>query len=281
MKNLLSGKTKVAGVFGWPVEHSLSPKLHGYWLQKYNVDGVYVPFPTHPDNFEQALRALPTLGIVGCNITVPHKINACSIVDTISEAAKIIGAVNTVVVGKDGSLNGSNTDAFGFIENIRSTDASWNCNGKAVVLGAGGAARAVCYGLLDAGAKEVLLLNRTTEKAEQIASDLQVKGNVFVHDWDKRSEVLAGASLLVNTTILGMGGKPELEISLDDLPKEAIVTDIVYTPLETPLLKQAKDNGNQTVDGLGMLLHQARAGFRDWFGKDPEVTEELRQLLIS
>ncbi|MCP4395052.1 MAG: shikimate dehydrogenase [Alphaproteobacteria bacterium] len=284
MADLLSGKATVAGVFGWPVGHSLSPKLHGYWLKKYNVDGIYVPFPVNPDDFEQALRALPALGIAGCNVTVPHKVGACRLVDEMSDAAKIIGAVNTVFVRDGGSLYGDNTDCFGFMENLRHGCPDWKPSdgaGKAIVFGAGGAARAVCYGLLDAGAKEVVLINRTKEKAEKIANDLKSVGKISVYDWNDRSELLTDANLLVNTTTLGMVGAPELDVSLEKLSTDAVVTDIVYAPLETRLLMQAKANGNMVVDGLGMLLHQARPGFKGWFGVMPDVTDDLRNLILG
>lgn len=270
----LSGNAKLAGVIGWPVGHSLSPRLHGYWLRSYGIDGAYVPLPVSPENLELALRALPMLGFVGVNITVPHKQAALAAVDDADDNARRVGAVNTVIVEADGRLIGRNTDGFGFIENLRSGAADWRAEaGPAVVLGAGGAARAVCAALLDAGVPEVRLLNRTRERADSLAAE--IGGAIRIIDWDEPASAMPEAGLLVNTTTLGMLGKPPLEIDLSPLPESALVTDIVYAPLQTPLLAQAEARRLSTVGGLGMLLHQARPGFAAWFGRQPEVTEAL------
>ena len=279
----ISGKAILAGVVGWPIGHSQSPRLHGYWLDQYNIDGAYLPLAVNPENFEQALRALPTLGFAGANVTVPHKQQALKLVDHLDPGAAMIGAVNTIVVRPDGSLAGSNTDGFGFIENLKTRAPAWQANqGPAVVLGAGGAARAVIFALIQAGAREIRLTNRTRERAEQLGDEFsELDSNITVVDWGERDQALVSAGTLVNTTALGMSGKGELTLALDDLPASALVTDIVYTPLMTPLLKSAKKRGNSVVDGLGMLLHQARPGFQAWFGEAPEVTPELRGHVLA
>ncbi|MEW5704004.1 MAG: shikimate dehydrogenase [Pseudomonadota bacterium] len=274
----ITGKTRVAGVMGWPVAHSRSPALHGYWLRRYAIDGAYIPLPVKPENLSAALRALPLLGFAGVNLTAPHKESALAIVDRADAQARRIGAANTVTVEADGTLSAINTDGFGFIENLRATIPAWKGGaGPAVVIGAGGAARAVVAALFDAGVAEVRLVNRTEARAGALAEALS--GAVRVVPWSARAEALSGAALLVNATTLGQEGNPPLDLDLEPLPKTAIVYDIVYTPLETPLLRRAKASGHPTVDGLGMLLHQARPGFRVWFGKgtlDPEVTAGLR-----
>ena len=269
-----------AGVLGWPVGHSLSPRLHGFWLGEYGVDGTYEPLPVRPEDFEAALRNLPDQGFAGVNVTVPHKEAAFETVDTLDAVSKRIGAVNTVVINADGSLAGSSTDGFGFLENLKEGAPGWSAStGPAVVLGAGGASRAVTAALLDAGAPGVKLVNRTLSRAEQLARD--VGGAITVVPWDDRVAALSDAGILVNTTTLGMEGEESLEIDLDPLPPQAVVTDIVYAPLETPLLQQAAKRGNPTVDGLGMLLHQARPGFRQWFGVEPTVTDALRAHVLD
>ena len=276
----LSGKARLAGVMGHPVAHSLSPRLHGYWLEYYGIDGAYLPLPVAPENLERALRALPIMGFSGCNLTIPHKEAALDICDRLDPLAERIGAVNTVLVEPDGSLLGSNSDAFGFIENLRQGMPAWHASaGPAVILGAGGAARALIVGLLEAGAPEIRLLNRSFHRAESLAEIFEPK--VEALEWEQRDEALGGAALLVNATSLGMTGQPPLEIGLANLPMDALVTDIVYKPLETDLLASAKARGNPTVDGLGMLLHQARPGFSAWFGQEPEVTPALREHLLK
>ncbi len=278
---MLSGKARLAGLVGWPIEHSRSPRLHGFWLQQYGIDGAYLPLAVRPEDFDQALSALPKLGFRGANVTVPHKEAAYRICAEVDDYARRIGAVNTIVIDGAGQLHGSNTDAYGFIENLRAGAATWSSDGgPAVVLGAGGAARAVVVALLDAGVPELRLLNRSRARAERLA-EAMADDRIRVADWADRHTYLGGAALLVNTTSLGMEGQPLLDLVLDDLPATAVVNDIVYSPLETPLLAAAARRGNPVVDGLGMLLHQARPGFAAWFGVDPEVTPALRHHVLE
>jgi shikimate dehydrogenase len=262
-----TGKAQLAGVIGWPIAHSRSPRLHGFWLDRLGIDGAYVPLAVRPDDLALTLRLLPRLGFRGCNLTLPHKEAALGLVDTLSTRAARIGAINTVIVGPDDKLTGDNTDGFGFIENLKAAGVD-PAAGTAVVLGAGGGARAVVAALLDAGAPKVAVANRGAARAEALARALGSK--VTTAPWERRAEALAGAALLVNTTSLGMTGQPPLEIDLARLPPGAAVSDLVYVPLETPLLARAKARGLKSVDGLGMLLHQARPGFAAWFGREPE-----------
>lgn len=275
----LSGKALKAGVMGWPVEHSRSPVLHGHWLEKYAVDGAYVPMAVKPENLTAALRALPILGFAGCNLTIPHKEAALAIVDRVDPIARRIGAVNTIVVAADGSLEGRNTDGFGFLASLRAGAPSWTPQAPVTVLGAGGAARSILVALLDAGVAEIRLVNRTLPRATALASELGAA--ITALPWESRHDALADAALLVNTTSQGMVGEAPLDLSLDRLATDAVVSDIVYVPLETPLLAAARRRGNRTVDGLGMLLHQARAGFAAWFGIEPEVTPALREAVLA
>jgi len=268
----------VAGVMGWPVAHSLSPRLHGYWIEKHGLDAAYIPMPVQPENLKEALHALPKLGFRGVNLTLPHKEEALKIVDEVEPLSLKIGAINTILIKEGGALYGMNTDAEGFIESLKQSGEKIEKE-KAVILGAGGAARAVAAILAQEGFKQIILLNRTRSKAEAVAKD--IGGTIQVEDWEGRDAALEHAGLLVNTTHLGMQGKETLEISLEALPTKAVVTDIVYNPLETALLKQAKQRKNRTVDGLGMLLHQARAGFTAWFGVEPQVTEGLRMEVLK
>ena len=266
---------RLTGVMGWPVTHSRSPIIHGYWIEQHRLRGAYVPLAVAPERLEAALRGLAALGFAGCNITLPHKVDAMRWVDHVDPLARRIGAINTVVVNQDGRLNGLNTDAYGFIQSLRDVDASWQAQrGPAVVLGAGGAARAVVASLVDAGATEVRLLNRTDARAQELAAEMGPV--VQAAPWAERHEALAGCALLVQTTSQGMQGQPALDLRLDRLPVEAMVCDVVYVPLETPLLSAARHRGNVVVDGLGMLLNQARPAFEAWFGVKPEVTSELR-----
>jgi len=279
MSGMITGKAKVAGIMGWPVGHSKSPRLHGYWLEKHGVDGAYIPLPVRPDDLEQALRALPVLGLAGCNLTIPHKEKALAVVDRLDAVARRIGAVNTVVVNADGSLEGRNTDSPGFLANLKA-DGRWLPDtGPAVVLGAGGAARAVLVALIDAGVPDILLTNRTQERAEALADEFGRPVRAIA--WAERESALAGAALLVNTTSLGMTGKPALDLRLDDLPDHALVNDIVYAPLETPLLAAARARGLAIVDGLGMLLHQGAPAFEAWFGLMPVVDDALRAHVLA
>jgi shikimate dehydrogenase len=276
----LSGRSRIAGVMGWTVAHSRSPRLHGYWLRTYGIDGAYIPLPVRAEHVAAALRALPVLGFAGVNVTVPHKEAALSIVDHTDSAARRIGAVNTIVVAPDGSLDGRNSDGFGFMENLRTGVPGWSPEtGPAVILGAGGSARAVAVALLEGGVSEIRIVNRTAERAERLSKD--IGGPFRVYGWDERESALGDAALLVNTTTLGMSGQLPLELALDRLPTTAVVNDIVYSPLETALLAAARARGNRVVDGLGMLLHQARPGFAAWFGVKPTVTPELRRFVLD
>jgi shikimate dehydrogenase len=269
-----------AGVIGWPIDHSLSPRLHGYWLRNYSINGTYRAIAVEGETLSATLQHLVQEGYVGLNVTVPHKQTIMGCLDVLSEQARKIGAVNTIVMDEHGKLHGSNTDGFGFIENLKQGCPGFKASkGPAVVLGAGGAARAIVVALIEEGASSVTLINRTRQRAEDLADNLM--DPVRTVDWDNRDAALEGAGLLVNTTTLGMVGKPQLEISLDNLPSDALVSDIVYAPLETRLLKAAKTRGNATVDGLGMLLHQARPGFAAWFGVEPTVTDDLRRHVLA
>jgi shikimate dehydrogenase len=277
---ILDGRSRLAGVFGWPVAHSRSPRLHGYWLEQYRINGAYLPLPVQPADFADAVRILPRLGFAGANVTLPHKEAARALADDVDAAAARIGAVNTLVFDADGGIRGSNTDAYGFRQNLvdGAADVEWR-SGPAVVLGAGGAARAVLVALDEAGVPEIRLVNRTRTRAEALAAAL-VPGAAVV-GWHDRGAALDGAALLVNTTVLGMTGQPPLDVALDALPTSALVTDLVYAPLETPLLAAARRRGNPVVDGLGMLLHQARPGFHAWFGVDPAVDEALHRFVAA
>jgi shikimate dehydrogenase len=276
----ISGKARVAGVVGWPVAHSLSPRLHGLWLQHYRIDGAYVPLAVRPEHLDGVLAALPKLGFRGVNITVPHKERALALVHKATPTAYRIGAINTIVVDAEGLLMGSNTDAFGFIECLHEAVPEWRAHsGPAVVLGAGGAARAIVFALVEEGVPEVRLSNRTLTRASALAA--QLGGPIRALPWTERAKALEGAALVVNGTTLGMQNQPALDLDLEDLPNGAIVCDIVYAPLQTPLLAAAKARGNPTVSGLGMLLHQARPGFAAWFGPMPEVWPDLRERLLE
>lgn len=277
---MLTANARIAGVIGWPVGHSLSPRLHGYWLDRYGLDGAYMPLAVRPERVGAAVAGLAALGFAGANVTVPHKEAALEAVDEATATARRIGAVNTLVVQGDGSVAGDNTDAFGFREAVKDAVPGWRADaGPAVVLGAGGAARAVVATLVDEGAPTLRLSNRTPERAKALAAEFA--GPCAAAPWAERADALAGAALVVNTTSLGMAGQPPLEIDLGALPPDAVVVDIVYRPLRTPLLAAAARRGNLVVDGLGMLMHQARPGFARWFGVEPEVTEALRRHLVG
>jgi len=262
---------KRACVIGWPVEHSRSPMIHRYWLSLYGIDGAYEKEAVPPGEARAFMRSLGEHGYVGANVTLPHKLVALEAADVKDEAARAIGAANTLWLDADGKLNASNTDAYGFMTNLAEQAPRWNDGRRpVVVLGAGGAARAVLYGLIKAGASKVLLANRSRARADDLA--LAFPPRVEVLDWEARDRALAGCGLLVNTTSLGMRGQAPLTIDLGRLPSDAIVADIVYSPLETRLLAEARKRGNIAVDGLGMLLYQAVPGFERWFGVRPEVT---------
>ncbi|MGE5089507.1 MAG: shikimate dehydrogenase [Candidatus Levyibacteriota bacterium] len=271
-------KYGLAGVMGWPVGHSRSPMLHGYWLQKYGLPGAYVLLPVQPDRLPAALKGLPALGFAGCNVTIPHKVAAMELVDRVDPVAKRIGAINTIVVEADGTLTGYNNDGFGYVQSLRDAYADWRADaGPVMVLGAGGAARAIVASLVDAGAREVRICNRTPTRAEAVAQ--AIGGPVSVLPWERRRDALGDVALLVNTTSQGMSGQPPLDLDLGALPRETLVSDAIYIPLETPLLAAARARGNRTVNGLGMLLNQARPAFKAWFGVMPEITPELRRMI--
>jgi shikimate dehydrogenase len=268
-----------ACVMGWPIAHSLSPALHGYWLKARGIAGEYTRQAVRPEELPAALTRLKSDDWRGCNLTIPHKEAAMAHLDRVDAAARRIGAVNTVV-NENGRLAGFNTDGFGFIENLRAAVPDFDAKaGPAVVLGAGGAARAIVDALNAAGTPAILVINRSADRARALARDLG--GAVELVQWDRRAPALEGAALLVNATSLGMANNPALDIDLTRLPKTALVNDIVYAPLETPLLRTAKTRGNRVIDGLGMLLHQGRPGFKLWFGVMPEVTPALRQAVLA
>jgi shikimate dehydrogenase len=265
----------LAGLMGWPVAHSRSPDIHNHWMAELGLRGAYVLLAVEPGNLQQALRALPALGFAGCNLTIPHKVAAMALVDTVDPVARRIGAINTVVVQPDGALAGFNNDGFGYVESLRDEVPGWRADaGPVTVIGAGGAARAVLVGLAEQGAREIRLCNRSADKAQQLAAELG--GPIRAVPWEQRHAALADAALLVNTTSQGMTGQAPLDLSLQALPTHALVSDLVYVPLETPLLAAARARGNPTVGGLGMLLHQARPAFAAWFGTMPTVTPALR-----
>lgn len=268
----------MAGVMGWPVMHSRSPKIHNYWLASHGIAGTYVPLAIKAEGLRAALRALAALGFAGCNLTIPHKQAAFEIVDRVDPLARRIGAINCVVVAADGSLDGYNYDGFGYIQSIVEVYPDWRADaGPIVVVGAGGGARAVVVSLADHGAQEIRLVNRSRERAEALAQHFGPP--VEAVPWRERHAALSGAAMLVNTTNQGMAGQPALELDLGKLPGSALVSDIVYVPRETPLLAAARLRGNRTVNGLGMLLNQARPAFQAWFGVLPEITAQLRALI--
>lgn len=276
-----------AGVMGFPISHSLSPRLHGYWIRKYDLDASYDAFEVKPETLMETIEGLKrdcaAKGDVfrGCNLTIPLKETIVDQVDVLESAAAEIGAVNTVVVGADDRLFGRNTDGIGFTDNLAAEiDLNRFKGGTALILGAGGAARAILYALAQMGFSKILLSNRTRARAEDLAKSLK-KVPIEVADWDMRDALVSTADLIVNTTSLGMRGQPPLQISLKALKAGAAVTDIVYTPLETDLLKDARSGGHIAIDGLGMLLHQAKAGFEAWFGVKPEVDDALRAFVLQ
>jgi len=270
----------LAGVMGWPVAHSKSPLIFAHWFAETGIAGSYTRLPARPEDFAEALRALPEAGFRGVNVTIPHKLAALERADEASDAARAIGAANTLRFDADGRILADNTDGYGFIENLREGAPNWTpAAGPALVLGAGGAARAVIHALLEAGAPTIRLANRTRARAEALAAHFGSR--IEPVDWAARAAAIGGAATSFNTTSLGMTGNPVLELPLDDAPATALVTDIVYAPLETPLLAAARARGLATVDGLGMLLHQARPGFRAWFGVDPTVTPALRRAVLA
>ena len=274
-------KAKLAAVIGWPVHQSLSPPMHAYWLKKHGILGAYVALPIQPANFGRCVAVLPLMGFAGANVTVPHKQAAFALAAALDEDASATGAVNTLIFEEAG-IRGLNTDVRGFTASLTESLGKGAANaGPVAVIGAGGAARAIVLALARAGAPEIRLVNRTKDRAAALAGSFGRLAKVKIVEWGDWNNAFADARLLVNTTSLGMTGKPKLEISLDSLPREAAVADIVYNPLETALLRDARARGHRTMDGLGMLMHQAAPAFAAWFGPMPEVTEELRRLLVK
>lgn len=273
-------KIPLAGVIGHPIAHSRSPALHGFWLRRYGVKGHYIPMDVAPADLEATLHHLPKIGFVGLNVTIPHKEAVLKIADVITDRAALIGAANTLIFRKDGKIHADNTDGAGFIANLRQNAPDWvPAAGPAAVFGAGGAARAVVAALIEVGVPEIRISNRSRPRAEALRADFGAK--LVVYDWVQAANMLEGAGTVINTTSLGMAGKPEFRVPLDALEPGAVVNDLVYNPLKTQFLQEAEARGAVTVDGLGMLLHQAAPGFERWFGPNPAVDDETRQAVLS
>ena len=266
----------MAAVMGWPVMHSLSPLMHNTWMEQEGLKGTYVPLAIEPGTLEPALRALHPLGFAGCNLTIPHKLDAMTIVDEVDEVARKIGAMSCVVVRENGTLFGTNNDWLGFVGNLKQFFPDFRADtGPVTVIGAGGGGRAVCYAMLDQGAREIRLVNRTPEEPALIAAEFG--GPITPVAWAERHAALDGAVMVINATSQGMKGEPALDIQLDTLPVSALAVDIIYTPPETPFLAAARMRGNPTLNGLGMLLHQGPAAWKRWFGIEPAITDALRR----
>ncbi len=285
---MISGHATLAGVMGWPIAHSKSPQLHGTWLARHGIDGAYLPLPVDPKELATAVAGLKALGFAGWNVTIPHKQAIAPLLDGLTPEAEAIGAVNTVIRQDDGRYLGHNTDGYGFMENLRQAQPGFDFQGKtALLLGAGGASRAVVHGLLSAGLARLVIANRSLERAQDLAASFnasfsdrpQVPCQAVA--WTKASQAAEQAELLINSTSLGMAGKPPLTLDLEALATSALVTDLVYNPLETELLAWARARGNPAVDGLGMLLHQARAAFQAWFKTDVVVDQALRDAVLA
>ena len=275
----MTHRVPLAGVIGASVAYSKSPLVHGHWLRRYGLPGYYIPMNVASDDLESALSHLPTLGFVGVNVTIPHKEQALDLADSVTDQAARIGAANTLTF-RDGKILADNTDGYGFLTNLRTGAPDWDpTSGPAAVLGAGGAARAIITSLIGVGVPEIHLSNRTRTRAETLRSEFGDK--VLVREWVQAGNMIDGAATVVNTTSLGMTGHPELRVPLDGLSSDAVVTDLIYAPLETRLLREAREIGCRTVDGLGMLLHQAAPGFERWFGHRPEVDDDLRQAVLA
>ena len=270
----------LAAVIGSPIEHSRSPALHGYWLRKYGVNGHYVPMNITQEDLPEVIKTLPKMGFVGANVTIPHKQTVLDLADSVSDRAAVIGAANTLIFRPDGTLMADNTDGHGFFENLKQYAPDWDPKtGPAAVFGAGGAARAIIHTLLRAGAPKLCLSNRTRSRAEDLRREFGTK--IEVWDWNEAGDMLIDATTVVNTTSLGMVGQEEFKVPLDKLRTDAVVNDLVYTPLETEFLASARAKGCTVVDGLGMLLHQAVPGFERWFGTRPEVDDDLRETVLN
>ena len=276
----MTDKVKLAGVIGQPIAHSRSPHLHGHWLKRYGISGHYIPMEVAQSDLKSVLETLPKMGFQGVNVTLPHKEAVLELADSVTDRAALIGAANTLTFTADGRIQADNTDGVGFLANIQDYVPEWSAkSGPCVVFGAGGASRAIIAALSQAGAPLIRVTNRTRARSYALKDHFGAK--IEVVDWVQAGNVLGDASLLVNTTSLGMQGKSALRVPLDGLRVETVVTDIVYTPLETELLRTAKAAGCRTVDGLGMLLHQAAPGFERWFGTAPEVDVDLRKAVLA
>ena len=276
----MTERIPLAGVIGAPVAHSRSPRLHRHWLRTYGVAGYYIPMEVSQADLPQVIRTLPKMGFVGVNVTIPHKETVLNLADLVTDRAALIGAANTLIFRDDGKIHADNTDGYGFLSNIRQGAPGWDPKaGPAAVFGAGGAARAVLIALTDAGVSEIRLTNRSRPRADALRSEFGPR--IVVHDWVKAGLMLEGATTVVNATSLGMTGKPDLRVPLDALNSEAVVTDLVYTPLQTAFLQEAAAMGCQTVDGLGMLLHQGAPGFERWFGVRPVVDDATRAAVMD
>jgi shikimate dehydrogenase len=270
----------LAGVIGHPIAHSRSPALHGYWLQRYGIKGHYIPMDIVPGDLSEVLRLLPKMGFVGCNVTIPHKETVLKLADMVTDRAALIGAANTLIFRKDGKIHADNTDGAGFMANLRQRAPHWQPGaGPAALFGAGGAARAVIAALIEVGVPEIRVANRTRLRAEVLRNDFGAK--VVVYDWVHAGDMLDRAALVINSTSLGMVGKPDLRLPLDLLQIGAVATDLVYTPLMTPFLIEAQERGAHIVDGLGMLLHQAAPGFERWFDRRPDVDDATRAAVLA
>ncbi|MDR3451458.1 MAG: shikimate dehydrogenase [Rhodoferax sp.] len=271
---------RTAGIMGWPISHSRSPLLHGHWLARYGLPGAYIPLPVAPEALPRALEGLAALGFAGCNVTIPHKVAVIPYLHHVDPMARKMGAVNTIVVDSDGQLCGYNNDGYGYIQCLLDAFPDWRADiGPIAVIGAGGAARAVVVSLAERGATEIRVVNRSLDKSQALARDVGVPAKAF--PWQDRHDLLDGAALLVNATSQGMKGQSALDLSLNRLPRHALVSDVVYTPLDTPLLATARARGHATVNGMGMLLNQARPAFETWFGVRPNITSELRNMMSA
>lgn len=275
----MSSPIPLAGVLGHPAAHSLSPRLHRHWLRRYALAGHYVPLDVAADDLRDVLATMPRMGFVGANVTIPHKETVLRLCDLVTDRAALVGAVNTLIFRPDGKIHGDNTDGYGFLANLRQAVPSWQPKaGPCAVFGAGGASRAVIVALLEVGVPEIRIANRSRPRAEALRSEFGAR--LRVHDWVKPGPMLEGAVTVVNTTSLGMEGQPPFKLPLDGIEPGALVTDLVYRPLDTAFLQRAREAGCLTVDGLGMLLHQAVPGFERWFGQRPEVDDDVRRAVL-
>lgn len=270
----------LAGVVGSPVSHSLSPRLHGFWLRTLGLAGNYVPLEVSQADLRQVLAAMPRMGFVGCNVTIPHKESVLGLADLVTDRAALIGAANTLIFRPDGKIHADNTDGYGFLQNLRQGAPDWDAgSGPAAIFGAGGAARAVIASLIDTGVPEIRISNRTRARAESLRAEFGTRLTVF--DWNDDRAMVTGALTVVNASSLGMAGRPDLKLPAGSLRPGMLVTDLVYAPLRTGLLQTAEDAGCTVVDGLGMLIWQAVPGFERWFGQRPEVDENVRRAILS